>query len=145
MSTLVVDELITTLVQEIKIQRPITLAGLRPWLYSHDDPNGSFDFGIYRDSNLVKNFTFTVAELKTAMGVTQPYFHGHYAIPITPFVLPRGTYELRFSGSGYTYNTNKFIGWCKDIDPHGKTYGTIENYTSNPYSFTLIEYKNREL
>jgi hypothetical protein len=63
---------------------------------------------------------------------------------MTPFILPRGTYELVLSHSGYTYNTNSFLGWCKDLEPNGETYGDIENYTSNPYSFTLIEYRERE-
>lgn len=144
MSTIIVDELITTLEQEFKVVTPINLCAIRPWVYSHNDPTGNFSLSIYRGVSLVKSFSFNVASLKTALNVTQPYFHGRYAIPITPFVLPRGTYNLILNSSGYTYDTNSFFGWCKDINPTCKTYGEIENYTSNPYSFTLIEYKNRE-
>lgn len=145
MSTIVVDELITELVQEIKINRPTSLAAFRPWVYSHNNPEGNFSFIIEKDSLPVKIFSFTNNDLKTALNVTQPYFHGRYAIPVTPFILHRGTYTIKLTASGYTYNPNCFVGWCKDVEAFGKTYGTIENYTSNPYSFTLVEYRAREL
>lgn len=145
MSRLIVDELITSLVQEFKVKTPMTLAAIRPWIYCHDNPVGNFSLSLYRDGNLLKSFSFNTTELKTALNVTEPYFHGRYAIPTTPFFLNRGTYELRFTASGYIYEENKFIGWCKDINPNCDVYGPNDNYTSNPYSFTLIEYRNREL
>lgn len=145
MSRLIVDELITELVQEFKVSSPINLASIRPWIYSHNNPSGNFNLSLYRDGNLLKSFPFTNSELKIALNVTEAYFHGRYAIASTPFILNRGTYELKLSASGYVYDTNSFLGWCKDLNPNCEVYGVNDNYTSNPYSFTLISYKNREL
>lgn len=144
MSTLVVEELITTLEQEIKTYRHVNLAAIRPWVYSHGNPSGTFTFELSNSSGPIKFFSFTNNSLKQALNVTEPYFHGYYAIAMTPFILPRGTYKIKLYATGYTFDENCFFGWCKDVEPKSRTYGNIENYTANPYSFTLIEYANRE-
>jgi hypothetical protein len=144
-STLIVEELITDLEQEIKVTHGIQVATIRPWVYFHNNPAGTFYFNIYGTSGLVKSFSFNYLDVKTASGLTEAYFHSHYAISMTPFLLPRGTYTIKFEHSGYTYDTNSFVGWCKDVFHFGRTYGDAENYTENPYSFTIIEYKAREI
>ena len=145
MSTLVVEELITSLDQEITLQKSIQIVTIRPWIYSHNNPVGTFSFNIYGTSGLVRSFSFSNSELKTQSGVTEDYFHSYFSIQMAPFLLTRGVYTIKLEHFGYTYNANSFLGWCKDILPIGKTYGTAENYTDNPFSFNIIEYKPREI
>lgn len=144
MSTLIVEELHTVLEQEIINHKQITVATIRPWLYFHNNPVGTFYFNIYGTDGLVRSFSFSCSDVKTSSSLTQPYFHSYFSIEMTPFVLNRGTYTIKLEHSGYLYNANSFMGWCKDLLPIGQTYGSTEDYTGNPFSFTIIEYKPRE-
>lgn len=144
MSTLILEELETILDQEINIKTQLNVATIRPHLYFHNNPAGTFYLNVYNDSGLVKSFSFSSNDVKVASGLTHSYFHSYFSIPMTPFVLSRGTYNIKLESSGYTFDPNSFIGWCKDLKPTGNTYGFIGNYTSNPFSFTIVEYKPRE-
>lgn len=145
MSTLVVDELITTLDQPITVNRSIYVATLRPHLYCHNNPSGTFYLNIYGQSGLIKSFSFTSNEIKSACGLSEAYFHANFAIQTTPFLLPRGEYTIKLESYGYSFDPSSFMSWCKDIKPYGRISGSPVNYTENPFSFTLIEYKPREL
>ena len=144
MSRLVVDELITTLEQPITVDRSSYIASIRPHLYCHNSPLGTFYLNIYSPSGLIKSFSFTSQDIKSSCGLSEAYFHAYYAISMTPFLLPRGEYTIKLESSGYTFSESSFVGWCKDVDPVGRVSGTPENYTENPFSFNLIEYKPRE-
>jgi hypothetical protein len=144
-STLIVEELETVLEQEIKVSQPIYVATIRPWLYCHNNPVGTFYFNIYGESGLVKSFSFSSNDIKAACSLSEAYFHARYAISMTPFLLPRGIYTVKFEHSGYSYDANSFIGWCKDLIHFGRKYGNQDDYTGNPYSFTIIQYKAREI
>lgn len=144
MSTLIVEELHTFLEQEIILSKSINVATVRPWLYFHNTPAGTFYFNIYGFSGLVKSFSFSSMDVKTQSNLTKDYFHSYFSIQMTPFLLNRGTYTIKLEHFGYTYNANSFMGWCKDVLPYGKTYGSTDDYTGNPFSFTIIEYKARE-
>jgi len=143
-SKLIVEELITVLEQEITLQKAIQIVTIRPWLYSHNNPAGTFSFNIYNTSGLVRSFSFTNNDLKTQSNLTEAYFHTYFSIQMASFSLPRGVYTIKLEHFGYTYDANSFLGWCKDVNPIGKVYGEPENYTANPFSFTIIEYKSRE-
>jgi hypothetical protein len=143
-STLIVEELHTFLDQEIVVSKAITVATIRPWLYFHNNPSGTFYFNIYKSNSLVRSFSFNTNEVKNESSLTEAYFHSYFSIQMTPFVLNRGTYNIKLEHFGYTYNENSFMGWCKDLHPYGEVYGTTEDYTGNPFSFTIIEYKARE-
>lgn len=144
MSRLVVDELITTLDQPITVDRSIYVATIRPHLYCHNSPIGTFSFNIYSPSGLIKSFSFTSLDIKSACGLSEAYFHAYYSIPMTPFLVPRGNYTIKLESSGYTFSESSFMGWCKDVKPTGRVNGDPENYTENPFSFNLIEYQPRE-
>lgn len=144
MSRLVVDELITTLEQPITVNRSIYVATVKPHLYCHNNPPGNFSLNIYGGSGLIKSFSFTSNDIKSACGLSEAYFHAYYAISMTPFLLPRGTYTIKLEATGYSFDPSSFMGWCKDINPIGNVDGSPENYTENPFSFTLIEYQPRE-
>lgn len=144
MSTLVVDQLITTLDQPVSIKKPIQLATIRPHLYLHNNPTGTFYLNIYNLSGLFKSFSFTSNDIKSAAGLSEAYFHAYYAITTTPFILPRGSYTIKLESSGYTFSESSFVGWCKAVKATGNVSGEPENYTENPFSFSLIEYQPRE-
>lgn len=108
-------------------------------------PSGVFNLNIYKSGNLIKSFSFTSANAKAAANLSENYFHIYYSLSTTPFMLPRGTYEIKLEHSGYTFNTSSWMGWCKDLVPFGRLTGTPSDFTENPFSFTILEYQPREI
>jgi hypothetical protein len=151
MSTLVTDRLDTesglVLTQEIEIKREITLAGIRCFLYFHGLPAGTFYFRLYKDGNLIKEYSFTAASAKASANGVNPT-HNHFWVYLSlagDVKLGRGDHELKLESSGYTFDEDSWIGWSKDWDKlDSLTSGVPSDFSEYPYSYKLIEYAPRE-
>lgn len=117
MTTLVVDELKTTLTQEVTLNLTPRqhLAAVRPHLYVHNNPAGTFTFAVLNAADAVlTSDTFTSADVYTALGTSDDYAHAYFTISFEYRHLPPGTYKLRLSSSGYTFSESAYLGWVRD-------------------------------
>jgi hypothetical protein len=142
-SNLVIDELQTYLEQEIEVFYPIFIKAVRLKMFFFNTPPGTFYLRIYNGLQLVDEYSFTSALIKSQIPTTNPYFHAIIAL-VGDTVIPRGNIKLRLESSGYTYAVDSFIGWCKDYEKTDERFdGASEDYTTHPYEFKLIEYSER--
>jgi hypothetical protein len=145
MTTLVSDQLVTSLSQSITVYRDQVLAGMKARLYFHNSPIGVFYFNIYKNGDVVDSISFDSVYCKDQIGTSDDYFWIDLAIKRT-IGISKGDIVLKLESSGYTFNTNSWIGWCKDFkNPTGEVIGSPIDFTEHPYMFKLVEYKEREL
>ena len=145
MTTLAVDRLISYLEQPITVRRDLLCASLRAKLYVHALPSGTFTLKISRDSQIVSQVSFSSVNLQQKISTPYVYFWGDFAFPAT-FHLTRGDYLIRLESSGYTFTDSSFIGWVKDFDELERDLtGEANDFSQYPFSFNLIEYKQREV
>ena len=148
MTTLVVEELKTTLSQNFTIngERRYQLVAVRPKIYMHNAPNGTFSLSIKSGSTTLASKSFTSAEIKSDLSTSDNYawIWKNLAFDFT-VPLEKGDYSLELSSSGYSFSSSSYIGWVKD---HESVFNTISgNPTSsldNPFTFQLFEYRTRE-
>lgn len=120
MSTIVCDELITTLTQTIvynddKLVRHI--GGIKPRILMFNAPTGTFTATLKLGASELASQTFTSASIKTLMATTDNYAYLYVPLlfdtvcPIAP-----NTYTIVLSSSGYTYSGSSFIAWIKSFE-----------------------------
>lgn len=146
MSILVADQLLDKFVQPIKVERPITLLGIRAKLYFHDRPAGNFSLSFYQNGNKLYSYPFTSMQAFEAIGATKSYYFWADLALKGICNLPEGDLELRLEATGYTFSSSSWLGWCKDFTGYeGKLLSTPTDFTDYPYMFTLVQYREREL
>lgn len=146
---LLVDTLTTTIEQTfyLKNDTRYILEEIKPYLYFHNAPAGTFTLTLLRGSTEITSKSFTTNDVKTALNTTDNYFHLFYPVQFDSFLpLEKGTYKLRLSSSGYVFSGSSYIAWVKEFE---SIYQEFENdisvVTDYPYSFRLIINNNREL
>lgn len=119
MSTLLVQELHTELVQEFRFRtsQRFIVGSFSPYLYIHGLPSGTFTFTVEKNGTEIFTHSFTAAELKTEMGLTSNYFHVFFPfLPDFPVLMERGGFTARVTASGYEYRNDSFIGWVQQFE-----------------------------
>lgn len=147
MSTLAVEQLETgqTIVQPITVKRPIQLGAIRPYLYFHGMPAGTFKVQLKKLTTVIKEWEFNSTQARDAFGGSLNFFHVYLSLTSETFVIKPGEYTIELSASGYVFSSGSFIGWCKDFTgPTGAVIGTPNDFTSYPLSFRIIETRERE-
>ena len=118
MTTLVIDELKSSLEQEFRLDRQerYSIGAFIPYLYMHNSPLGTFKITLSKNGNAI-NFleTFTSADIKLALNTSDNYAHVFYPIiPSKPIQLEKGLYKITLSSvSGYTFKNNSYLGWIR--------------------------------
>jgi hypothetical protein len=116
MTTLVVEELITELYQDINYtsdERAI-IASIMPYLLIYNSPAGVFTFSVLNGAEVLFSKTFTSADIKASISTSNNYAHVFYPIvPTTQVELEKGTYRFKLTSSGYTFSESSYIGWIK--------------------------------
>lgn len=140
-----VKPLDTTLTQEFKVENNrVQLAGLKPHLYFHNAPAGTFTMTLKNSNRTIASTTFTAASVKTELGTANDYFHIYKLLSFEAVLL--GTYELELSASGYTFAESSYIGWIKDHENIvGDTYGGVARDSELPYTIIPFSYNKSEL
>jgi hypothetical protein len=143
MTTLVVEELKTTLTQNftIDLNRRYTIAGIRPYIYMHNAPAGTFTLTLKEGVNSLASQTFTSTEIKSNLSTVDNYAHIYKALTFTnPIHLSKGSYSLTLSSSGYTFSTGSYLAWVKEYENiFNTTDGANDTDFNNPMSFQLFE------
>jgi hypothetical protein len=142
MTTLVVEELVTTLTQEFTLSLPrrAHVDSIRPHLYTHNTPAGTFTLSILDLSdNLIASKSFTAQEIYDAIPTTNDYAQAYFRINFDNKVhLPSATYKLRLSSSGYTFSESSYMGWVRDHEDLKVTLGyTPASDLTNPLSYEI--------
>ena len=116
MSTLVVEELKTTLTQTVsfKYDRVYQIGGIKIKVLMYNSPSGTFTLSIKSGVNTLASSTFTSADIKSDLDTTNNYAWVWKAVSFSgPVPLKKGSYDIELSASGYTYSAISFLGWVK--------------------------------
>lgn len=145
---LVVEELKGTALSQI-MNLNITAGLYSPtfafWFYIHNSPPGSFNMRLNGPNGLLIDRFFTVADMKAQLNTTDNYAHLFFRIPLTGERLPYGEYTINITlDSGYTYDPDSYIGWCKDWENDFEETA-ITPWHDRPYCFRIFNKDNREI
>lgn len=136
MSTLVVDDLNTTLTQKVTPTETVIVAAFRPHILIHGNPSGCLRVDIYdsTDTTLLKSSEdLMISDIKTQAGITESYFHGYIRFNIDWGLVKDTEYSIRLEGlAGYSPTASDYIGWCRDFDTrkYTATYSPNEGFNS---------------
>jgi len=141
---LVVSELITTLSQTVTItgEERLSFASIRPYIYMHNAPAGTFTLSVKSGAATLISKSFTSSEIKSDLTTTDDYAHLWKALIFdNPFQLGKGEYELELSSSGYSFSNTSYIGWVKEHENrfNDQTGEEVSDF-SGPYSYQFLTY-----
>lgn len=145
MTTLVVEELrASPLVQSFVIEKRLIVHAVRPYLYTHNFPAGTFTVSLLTSTDDVIAYkTFSSSAIYAGLGTVNAYAHAFYKIEFDGGLpLVAGTYKIKLSSSGYTYISSSYLGWVKEHeDLKVNTTYVITGAEQNPLSFELWSYE----
>ena len=147
MTTLVCDELITTLSQTINLthNRIYHVAGIKISLLMYNAPSGTFTLSIKSSGTTLSSFDFTSADIKTDLSTTDNYAHIYKALNFS-LPLKKGSYEFVLSPADYTYSSTSFIGWVKSyINVFNAEVDSLVPYNDKPFDFLIYENLREDL
>lgn len=138
MSTLLLNPLVTTLTQKIKIpgNNRSHIQAIRPRLLLFNNPSGSLKIAV-KDLSGSERFSLTqsISDIYTNSSISDDYAHGFFKFEFSEVsILDPGTYNVELSGSGYSYSDSSYIGWIIDYEFH-----TLDRTSSliNPYGMEI--------
>lgn len=146
MTTLVIEELVTTLSQEFTInsEKGILLKSIRPYLYVHNNPVGTFTVKLKQGITELFSKNFQSSDLYNALSTSNAYAHLFFNIEFDyPIHLIENTYKIELSSSGYSFSEASYIAWIKEHEnlKVPLSYSPLDDL-NNPMSFELWSYKN---
>lgn len=145
MTKLVVDELRTTLSQEItySLNKRVSIAAISIYVYMHNSPSGTFTLSVKSGATTVASQDFTATELKTNLSTSDDYLYMWKPIQFDDAIqLEKGVYTLELSSSGYTYSSSSWIGWIKEHENlFIPSYGDLDNFSMYPLSYRIYQYR----
>ncbi len=144
MSTILLDELRTTLDQDFTVSKRFNLVHIYPKLYLHNDPSGVFTLSIKESGVILSSNTFTLADIKSGAGFNDNEYHtGFFQVTLNnPVVLNKNiTYTIEISASGYTFSESSYLGWEKEWDNYTNTFSvSITGEDQSPFAYRLWSY-----
>lgn len=146
MTKLVVDELITTLSQTFTLNNEgrSTIEAIRPYIYMHNAPSGTFTLAVKSGVTTLASNTFTSTTIKSDLSTSDNYTHSWKTIQFsTPLILDKGEYELELSAAGYTFSNSSYLAWIREHEHLTNTrLGTPISSLYEPRAFQLMERKS---
>lgn len=114
---LIVEELKSTLSQEVtwsNVKRT-HLKAIRPYIYMHNAPSGTFTISVKKGSDLLAESSFTSADIKSELSTTENYIHLWKTVSfVSAIPINSGNYTIELSSMGYTFSETSYIGWIKE-------------------------------
>ena len=148
MTTLVLEELKSTLQQTVNLtlNRRYNIEAVRPLLYMHNAPAGTFTLSIKSGVNTLTSKSFTSADIKSDLSTVNNYAYLWKNLTFSEIaLLKNGSYILELSSSGYTFSSSSYIGWIKEHENlFNETSGTPLTDLDNPFSYQLFEHRRSE-
>jgi hypothetical protein len=147
MTTLYVEEkTASALTQTFTMEKRANIQAIRPNLYFHNDPAGTYTITIKDGANAIGSKSLTMAEIITNANFTaNQYHHGFFNFQFDDVVtLNSGIYTLEFSTSGYTFSESSYVGWIKEYEYRTNNIAegdTVTTVFTNPLSFQIWSYE----
>lgn len=143
MTTLVVDQLVTTLSQSFTLDqyRPYHIPAIRAKFAMFNSPGGTFSLKIKDGSTELASGSFTSAELKSDLSTSNNYLWIDKSVVFdTICVLKQGTYTLELSATGYTFSETSYLAWVKSYENiFNELSDSPASFTENPFDFIILE------
>lgn len=149
MSTIVCDELKSTLTQQINLKndRNHLIEGVKLHVVNYGSPAGTFTLSLKQGVNVLTSVSFTSNDIKEVYGTSDDY--GYFYIPLVfdNFVnLKKGSYDFELSATGYTYGTSSFIGWVRSFENIFNTReNEYESFQTNPFDVLIYERRKEDI
>lgn len=108
-----VDETVGLPTQKITVgAKPIMVYALRPYIFKWLAPAGT----VYMQIQDVNRRKIVDSESITITAISaQNYFHGYYRFLTSAHLRANTNYYIAMKTSGYTYNSNAFVGWANSF------------------------------
>lgn len=137
MKTLVVDELITTLEQDLIVTSKLVVERVLPHLYIQGTPSGTIQLRIMSGATVASTATLDLTSTISAAEKTLANYHGYVSFQFAkPPILKPGTYTLELTTQTYAYDAGAFVGWV--MLPSNTDQVSRLSY---PHDFRIVEIK----
>ncbi len=143
MTRLYVEELqATPLEQQFTIDKRTLVSFVRLHICKYLSPTGTFIVQLTTaDDTVLATSSQSLATMQAAgdADLSANYFHGFvtFALDKVASLVP-GVYKLKLTSSGYMYNANVFLGWCKaDEDRAVPVEGDEPLPADSPFDFEM--------
>ena len=157
MSTLIVEPLFSgvTFTQNIKVDRSVSVAHIRPWVYIHNTlVDGDFQCRVLQGASELAVATINFADINLAK--TETYAHGFIRFDFESLILHRAEgeentdYIFEFSMINHTSNPTNYIGVVREWDLLSTIiYGDLNiagdgpiNSMVAPVGYDIFEYRS---
>lgn len=147
MTTLVVDELLTTLTQTVNFEydRRYHVAGIKIKLLMYNSPSGTFTLSLKDGATTLASADFTSTVIKSDLSTSDNYAHLYKALTFS-LPLKKGSYDLVLSSSGYTYSSSSFLGWVKSYENvFNEEVDSTQPFNNKPFDFLIYENVREDL
>ena len=148
MSFHVVEELRTTIEQNVKAPSRGSIKYIRPMLYLHNDPAGTFYLKIYEGSTLLGTASTTMTAIKLGAGLSDNQYHWgavRFTLDNSVVLKRKVTYKLEISATSYTFSESSYFGLIKPYE--NLINETVDDFTTtsdyeNPIGTQVFIYEN---
>lgn len=155
MSYLLVDELgmsgSTTMPYQVfknTSGRAIHIVHIRPHIYKHLAPSGSFYLEVqnYDGVKIAASNALTAAEISA-----DDYYHGYIRFDLNLSLPPSTTdtsswYRLQLKSTGYSFSESAYIGWCVNFEDYDLDVDyTIAGNLDRPFGVQFWELRNKDI
>ena len=127
---LIVNELKTSLFQEITPSKTTQVEAVRINLYKHNNPEINLTIEIHNSNGgliAASDDSFSSSEISSS-----PFFHGFIRFKIKAQLMKNTPYRIVLKASGYAFSESAYIGWCSsfDLPVYEPSYETLGNFHS---------------
>lgn len=138
-----VEELRGELSHHANAWRRICVAAIRPYIYKHLSPSGTFTFSIYQGGEKLGEQSLTSLDIENNSEATSiNYFHGPFRILFdSPIIINKGDFEIRLTSSGYTFSDASYLGWIREHDRIVNDFIPTDSTYHNPLAVELWEWR----
>ncbi len=122
---IIVEPLETTLTQTVNftVRKRRKIRSVRPYIYMHNAPAGTFSLKVKSGTTVLETLTFTSAQIKSDLSTSDNFAHIDISlIPSTGLMLEFGSIDFELSATGYTFSESSYMGWAV---PYESVYNDI--------------------
>ena len=145
MTKLIVQELDSSLTHIASTNYRMVIGAVRPYLYKHLSPSGTFTISIIQNSVTLGSKSLTSTEIESLYtDITNiNYAHGPIKFEFdNPIVVNRGAFSIQLSSSGYSFSENAYFGWTRKHEGFVNIFTDPNLITSNPLSVEVWTWNN---
>ena len=148
MTMLVLEEFMAVaLEQAFTLERKLIVSAIRPYIYAHNVPAGTFTLDLVdSQSNVVASQAFTSQEIYDGLATTDLYAHAFFRVLFDhPVPMPKGDYIIRITPTFYSFSENSYLAWVREYEDLKVPINYVPSVDSeNPLAFEIWSYESCE-